>query len=232
MTKELTVFKFQGKKDVRVVERDGEPWFVAKDVAEILGYSQTQAMLKRMDSDEKMSSKMDGISKTNPVAVLINESGLYNAIIGSEKPDAKKFRKWVTSEVLPSIRKNGGYIKGQENLNPDQFAQLMGAVQNLTATVADLTRDVARVKIERAEDKKLLETNLSVDAYRAFYAHEYWTKRMRVTMGIKASIICKRMGLTPAKEDREFFIGNKLVTGRVNLYPKNILDMVYAELTK
>jgi prophage antirepressor-like protein len=230
MTKELTVFKFQGKKDVRVVERDGEPWFVAKDVAGVLGYSDPSMMVKRMDSDEKMSVKMTGISKTNPVVVLINESGLYNAIIGSKKPDAKKFRKWVTSEVLPSIRKNGGYIKGQENLNPDQFAQLMGAVQSLTATVAELTRDMVQVKIERAEDKKLLETNLSVDAYRAFYAHEYWTKRMRVTMGIKASVICRKMGLTPAKEDREFFIGNKLVTGQVNLYPKDVLDKVYIEL--
>ena len=79
--------------------RDGEPWFVAKDVAEILGYSETNRMTSRLDEDESMSAKLAGM---NMYSTLINESGLYNAILRSIKPNAREFRKWVTGEVLPS----------------------------------------------------------------------------------------------------------------------------------
>ena len=93
--------------DVRVVMQDGEPWFVGKDVADKLGYAQTSNMMKRIDTEDFMSSILDGM---NMKSILINESGLYSAIIGSKLPSAKKFKRWVTSEVLPTIRKTGGYV--------------------------------------------------------------------------------------------------------------------------
>lgn len=93
--------------DVRVVMQDGEPWFVGKDVADKLGYAQTSNMMKRIDTEDFMSSILDGM---NMKSILINESGLYSAIIGSKLPSAKKFKRWVTSEVLPAIRKTGGYV--------------------------------------------------------------------------------------------------------------------------
>jgi anti-repressor protein len=108
---DVSVFSF-GESAVRTVEKNGEVWFVAKDVADILEYSETNRMTTRLDDDEFMSTKLEGM---NMNSTIINESGLYNAIIGSNKPEAKVFKKWVTSEVLPSIRKVGGYMVSTAN---------------------------------------------------------------------------------------------------------------------
>ncbi len=102
---EMTIFNFNGK-EVRTVMIESEPWWVAKDVAEVLEYSETAQMTRRLDDDETISVNLTGM---NMKSTLINESGLYNAILGSKKPEAKAFKKWVTSEVLPTIRKTGGY---------------------------------------------------------------------------------------------------------------------------
>ena len=82
--------------------KDGEPWFVAKDVAEILGYSETNRMTSRLDEDEiSKRQSTDSVGRRTEI-IIINESGLYNAILRSTKPNAREFRKWVTGEVLPS----------------------------------------------------------------------------------------------------------------------------------
>ena len=101
-SRQLVAFQF-GKREVRTVIVDNEPWFVAKDVAEILGYSDTSAMARRLDVDEKTTLQVlqTGSNYTTNI-VCINESGLYNAILRSTKPNAREFRKWVTGEVLPS----------------------------------------------------------------------------------------------------------------------------------
>lgn len=91
---------------IRMVMVDDEPWFVAKDISDKLGYAQTSNMMKRIDDEDSKSSVLDGM---NMKSLLINESGLYSAIIGSKLPSAKQFKRWVTSEVLPSIRKHGAY---------------------------------------------------------------------------------------------------------------------------
>ena len=91
---------------IRIVMVDNEPWFVAKDISDKLGYAQTSNMMKRIDDEDSKSSILDGM---NMKSLLINESGLYSAIIGSKLPSAKQFKHWVTSEVLPSIRKHGVY---------------------------------------------------------------------------------------------------------------------------
>ncbi len=114
----MKIFEHPDFGQVRVVDQAGDPWFVAKDVAEILGYVEPSTLYRRLDDDEKMTANLAGISKTNPVTVLISESGLYNAILGSSKPEAKRFKKWVTSEVLPDIRKHGFY-------GTDQFVDRM-----------------------------------------------------------------------------------------------------------
>ncbi len=90
-----------------VTGENGEIWFVAKDVAAILGYNDTEAMTRRLDSDEVQNLQIVGFG--NRGVNIINESGLHSSILGSAKPEAKKFKKWVTSEVLPSIRKTGSY---------------------------------------------------------------------------------------------------------------------------
>jgi len=104
----MEIFKSEEFGEIRTAIINNEPWFVAKDVAVILGYSDTEKMTRRLDDDEKLTSHF-GASGQNREMIIISESGLYNAIIGSKKPEAKAFKKWVTSEVLPSIRKNGIY---------------------------------------------------------------------------------------------------------------------------
>ena len=96
---------------IRMVMVDDEPWFVAKDISDKLGYAQTSNMMKRIDDEDFKSSVLDGM---NMKSLLINESGLYSAIIGSKLPSAKQFKHWVTSEVLPTISKTGGYVNNDE----------------------------------------------------------------------------------------------------------------------
>ncbi len=139
---ELQVFTYGGN-EVRTVQRNGEPWFVLKDVCAILGIGNNRMASDRLDTDEKGVSQIDTLGGKQEMTV-INESGLYNVILRSDKPEAKPFRKWVTSEVLPSIRKTGGYIAGQENLTPEELMAkaLMVAQKTLAereARIADLT---------------------------------------------------------------------------------------------
>lgn len=112
---------------------NGEPWFVGKDVAEALGYSNTRDALSAhvMDEDKNTVVISDG-KRGNPNQTVINESGLYALIFGSKIESAKCFKHWVTSEVLLSIRRNGGYIKDQENLTPEQIvANALIVAQNI-----------------------------------------------------------------------------------------------------
>lgn len=106
---EITVFNNENFGDVRTVRIDDEPWFVGKDVAEILGYSNTRdALLRHVDDEDKDTVVIpDGIG--NPNQTIINESGLYSLILSSKLESAKKFKRWVTSEVIPQIRKTGSY---------------------------------------------------------------------------------------------------------------------------
>ena len=122
--KELQNFNFNNLP-VRTVLIDDEPWFVAKDVADILEYSDTQAMTRRLDKEDIMTDKLSGM---NMKSTIINESGLYEAIIGSKKKEVKPFKRWITHEVLPTIRKHGAYMTDSKLeealLNPDTLINL------------------------------------------------------------------------------------------------------------
>lgn len=106
---EITVFNNENFGDVRTVRIDDEPWFVGKDVAEILGYSNTRdALANHVDAEDKGVAKCDTLGGVQEMAI-INESGLYSLILSSKLENAKKFKRWVTSEVIPQIRKTGSY---------------------------------------------------------------------------------------------------------------------------
>lgn len=98
---------------LRVIEQDGEPWMVGKDVAQALGYAKPEnAIATHVDDEDKTSTLIQGSgSNYKSKTIIINESGLYSLVLSSKLPSAKRFRRWVTGEVLPSIRKDGGYIK-------------------------------------------------------------------------------------------------------------------------
>ncbi|PHF89961.1 phage antirepressor [Bacillus wiedmannii] len=109
---QLQVFNNEEFGQVRTVKQGEDVWFVAKDVSDILGFSEASAMTRTLDEDEKGLHNIQTIQGVQKLAV-INESGLYSAILRSRKPQAKAFKKWVTSEVLPSIRKHGAYMTDQ-----------------------------------------------------------------------------------------------------------------------
>lgn len=118
---ELKIFKNEDFGEVRTITLNNEPWFVGKDVAEILGYANTRdALSKRVDEEDKGVAICDTLGGKQDL-IVINESGLYSLILSSKLPTAKKFKHWVTSEVLPSIRKNGGYIANQEELSSEEI---------------------------------------------------------------------------------------------------------------
>lgn len=112
----IQVFNNSEFGTVRTVEVNREPFFVAKDVAEILGYSNSRkAIIDHVDEEDKGVTKCDTLGGVQELSV-INESGLYSLVLSSKLPNAKRFKRWVTSEVLPAIRKTGGYIGGAENM--------------------------------------------------------------------------------------------------------------------
>ncbi|MCW8105918.1 phage antirepressor [Lactobacillus mulieris] len=126
--KDLQIFSFNGL-DVRTVLIDGEPYFVGKDIAEILGYAKSRNAIKNhVDDEDKKDAPIQGDLGGTQTMTVINESGLYSLILSSKLPTAKKFKHWVTSEVLPAIRKHGGYLtdeKIEEVLyNPDTLIKL------------------------------------------------------------------------------------------------------------
>ena len=106
---------------VRTVEISGEPWFVGKDVANTLGYQNGSRDINRHVDEEDRRKMMIFDRNQNKETIIINESGLYSLILSSKLPSAKEFKHWVTSEVLPSIRKNGAYIRNQENMTPAEI---------------------------------------------------------------------------------------------------------------
>lgn len=117
---ELQTFKNKEFGSVRTLVINNEPWFIGKDVADVLGYkNQRDAISKHVDSEDKNTVAIhDGITRGNPNQTIINESGLYALIFGSKLESAQKFKRWVTSEVLPALRKTGQYqvneLSGQE----------------------------------------------------------------------------------------------------------------------
>nr|DAO88952.1 MAG TPA: repressor domain protein [Caudoviricetes sp.] len=151
---ELQIFKNEEFGEVRTVEIGGESWFVGKDVAEILGYTNpNEAIQDHVDDDEKLNSKMLSSVKIDlgqRGGWLINESGLYSLILSSKLPSAKAFKKWVTSEVLPSIRKHGGYINGQSEMSPEEL--MAKALQVAQKTLEERE---ARIGVLAAENSAL-----------------------------------------------------------------------------
>ena len=132
---------------VRVVEINGEPCLVGKDVAEVLGYKNTRdALSKHVDDEDKNTVAIhDGIG--NPNKVIINESGLYSLVLRSKLTEAKKFKRWVTSEVLPSIRKHGMYATDDLLNDPDLMIKAANRIKD-ESQVKELTDKVVKLSID------------------------------------------------------------------------------------
>lgn len=143
---EMQTFVYSGA-EVRTVQKDGAPWFVLKDVCGVLGVGNVSDVYARLDTDEKGVGQIDTLGGRQSMNI-ISESGLYNVILRSDKPEAKPFRKWVTAEVLPAIRRSGGYIAGQNDLSP---AELMAkAIKVAEQTLAERDARISSLQVQNA----------------------------------------------------------------------------------
>lgn len=173
---DIQIFKNPDFGELRTVTINGEAWAVGKEVAHMLGYRNTRDALNRhVDSDDKGVSRFPTPSGVQELTI-INESGLYSLILSSKLPDAKKFKHWVTSEVLPSVRKSGGYIAGQNEMTD---AELMArAVLMAQKTIED-------------RDKRIKELSEQADAMRpkALFADSVAASNTSILIGELAKII-------------------------------------------
>lgn len=167
----LQIFNNEEFGTIRTVMTNNEPWFVGKDVAEALGYANSsKAVANHVDVEDKQFSMVNiadsqngnvlGQSKT----AIINESGLYSLIMGSKLPSAKRFKHWVTSEVLPSIRKNGGYIAGQETLTDEELLEKAVLVAQKKIAERDAIIEKQKQQIEQDKPKTIFADAVSASS--------------------------------------------------------------------
>ena len=169
---EIKIFNNPEFGKVRTMEINGEPYFVGKDVAEILGYTKARnAIASHVDSEDKKDAPIQGDLGGTQEMTVINESGLYSLILSSKLPKAKEFKRWVTSEVLPSIRKHGAYAV-DELLNDPEFA-----IKTFTA-----------LKEERERSKRLSE-QIEADKPKVIFADSVSAAKSSILIGDLAKIL-------------------------------------------
>lgn len=151
---ELQTFTSAAFGSVRIIDKGGQPWFVGKDIADILGYSNSsKAIPQHVDEEDRQKQNLPTAQNGKLVAAswLINESGLYSLILSSKMPKAKEFKRWVTSEVIPAIRKTGGYIAGSENMTDAEIMAkavlvAQSTIRQRDQRIKELESDVAAAK--------------------------------------------------------------------------------------
>ena len=216
---------------IRIVTIDGNPWFVAIDVARALGLGLHKGSvshhMRRLDQDEKRQTSTSdmGVSVRNSLTV-VSESGLYKLILRSDKEQARRFQNWVTRDVLPAIRKDGGYILGEEKVATGELSE----DELVFRAMEVMKRKIERLSVENASMKEVLEERLTADTYRAIHMRCYLPRGGTSQLGRKASEFCRARGIVVTTEqriiqtpygDRETF---------VNLYPKSALDWAWKTL--
>ena len=192
---EIQIFNNPEFGDIRTVVIDGEPWFVGRDVCKALGYSDVKAgTRKNVDEEDKRVRPVDTPSG-NQNMTIINESGLYSLIFGSKLESAKKFKKWVTSEVLPEIRKTGSY--GQPQL-PQTTMELLElhykALKEVGGKVEVLADDLNEVKGDYGKRIEHLENNMTLDYGQQRVLEDAVNKTVTEVLGGKTSCAYEEIG--------------------------------------
>lgn len=178
----IQIFENEEFGKVRTVTINEEPWFVGKDVADILGYRNGSRDINRHvdEFDRQKTMVFDG--NQNKETILINESGLYALIFGSKMKSAKRFKHWVTSEVLPSIRKHGGYIAGQESMSDEELLS--------RALLMAQSKIEERDQIIQKQDRQIQVMKPKAEFHDAVTASDD-----AISFGIFAGLLCKEYGL-------------------------------------
>ena len=200
----LVPFEFENKT-IRVMDIDGEPWFVAADLCAVLEIGNVSMALRKLDQEDVTLNQIEGSHRpTN----LISESGFYTLVLRSDKPQAKPFQKWATKEVFPTIRKQGAYIAAKL---PPQFQ----AIQDLVLAAAENDRRIkeAEKRLDRLEGGTGYNT---VKGYARIHGFQV-PLSLAIKIGRKAKAICDAQGHPVGEATDERF-------GRVNSYPIEVLD--------
>ena len=171
MNNGIQVFENNDFGQIRVIERDGEPWFVAADVCNVLDLSNPTIAVSRLDEDERAKFNLGRQGD----ATIVNEPGLYTLVLGSRKPEAKAFKRWITHEVIPSVRKHGAYI------TPDKIEEILINPDTIIRLCTDL-------KEERAK-RAALEVKVETDAPKVLFAGAVETSQDSCLVGQLAKMI-------------------------------------------
>lgn len=236
---ELQLFNFEGK-NVRTVEIGKQIYFVGKDVCDVLEHSNPSGAINRLDEDEKLIYTMF-ISGQNREILLINESGLYSLVLTSRKPEAKTFKKWITSEVIPSIRKTGGYNSNDAKYDKlfemvaDTNKKLVDLISNMTA----INNNIAIKHEPKTEIPKYFqpsqESNIDYKKYHRIvnYGKKFMpnidqnqVRERAKEIGMMASRLSKERNIKIVEEDN---LDNRY-SGKIRYYHENILNEVFGIL--
>ena len=212
----MRLFQYESN-EIRVIQDDGgEPWWIAKDICAVLGLDDVSKAMERLDDDEKLTRKIF-VSGQNRDVWTVNEPGLYALIIRSSKPDARQFKRWITHEVLPSIRKTGAYeIAGASELD-------------LIIRSAKALKTVQQKQIEHDGRLSVLEAKANQNSgHTGYWTITAWCKLNTLSLsleqaaayGREASKISRQLGVEVGRVHDERF-------GEVNSYREDILDEVF-----
>lgn len=147
----LQTFTNENFGEVRTIVKDNEPWFVAADVCRSLEIGNPSDAMRRLDEDEKALVSIEGMSRGNDLTNIINEPGLYSLVLGSRKPEARAFKRWITHEVVPAIRRHGMYATNELLDNPDLLIEAATRIKIQREKIAALETTVAVQSQQLAE---------------------------------------------------------------------------------
>lgn len=220
-----------------MVEIDGQPWFLATDCYQLL-YGRTTGisvrnyisedevrMLLKASAPAALSSLFSG---TRYRLALLAESALYKLVMRSDKPVAKDFQNWVTRVVLPAIRKDGGYIQGEEHV----VSGAMSEDELVFKAMEVMKRKIDRLSAENAKMEAVISehlTHMTTGEYRE-HNHRYWPQSVTTRLSARARAICKAEGVEVTKQHRKLDLGHRTIDTAVNVYPVEVLDRAAAEL--
>ena len=195
---EVKIFENEEFGKVRTVEVNGEPYFVGKDIADTLGYQNGSRDINRHVDEDDRHKFMIFDGNQDKETIIINESGLYSLILSSKLPKAKQFKRWVTSEILPTIRKTGGYVN-----NTDMF------VNTYLPFADDNTKNLFRLQLETITQ---LNNKIEEQKPKVQYCEKVLNKDGLIT----TTMIAKDLGLTSAKKLNEILNANRIIYKQSN----------------
>lgn len=222
----MRVFRNSEFGAVRTVDIDGKPWLVGKDVAVALGYKNTKdALAKHVDPEDKRGSRIATPSGTQEMTI-INKSGLYSLVLSSKLPGAKRFKHWVTSEVLPSIEENGGYIAGQETMSDtDLLAKALLVAQRR------IENREAQLAVAHAQNSAL-RNQIELDRPKVQFAEDVSTSGKSMTIGDYAKLLYDQHGIKIGRNRLFEWLRKAEILQQNNIPYQRFMERGYFEVTE